>query len=326
MTAVREIVVADIGGTNARFALARIAGGEAPVLGDVVTWPTASHASLPLAFRAFAERLGRPAPREAAIAFAGPVAGEVVSLTNTPWIIRPATLAAELGVDDCLVINDFGAVGHAVARLGDEHFTHVCGPEEPLPALGVISVVGPGTGLGVAHVRRFPGGYHVQETEGGHIDFAPLDSLEDALVLRLRALHLRVSVERVVAGPGLAAIHATLAALEGRAVAPMDDAALWTAALSGADPLAAAAVERLCLSLGAVAGDIALAQGAGAVVIGGGVGERLADRLAGSGFAARFAAKGRFRSMMAAMPVKLINHPQPGLFGAAAAFAVEHRA
>jgi len=171
---------------------------------------------------------------------------------------------------------------------------------------------------------RTPHGYHVIETEGGHVDFAPLDEIEDAMLKRLRRTYNRVSTERIVAGPGIVTIYETLAAIEGRAVQRLDDKEIWREALEGEDSLALAALDRFCLSLGAVAGDLALAQGAKGVVIAGGLGLRLKDHLARSGFAERFAAKGRFRTMLEAIPVKLITHPQPGLFGAAAAFAQEH--
>ena len=115
-----------------------------------------------------------------------------------------------------------------------------------------------------------------------------------------------------------------LAGLEGRPVAALDDRTIWTLAMRGDDSLAAAAADRFCLSLGSVAGDLALAQGASAVVIAGGLGLRIRDSLVRSGFPERFVAKGRFENLMAAMPVKLITHPQPGLFGAAAAFARQH--
>jgi glucokinase len=172
---------------------------------------------------------------------------------------------------------------------------------------------------------RRDGDYYVQPTEAGHIDFAPLDSIEDAILARLRKRHRRVSVERVVSGPGLVEIYETLAGIEGRAIQPLDDKALWALGTSGEDSLAAAAVDRFCLSLGSVAGDIALAQGGFAgVVIAGGLGLRIKDTLLRSGFAERFRAKGRFEGLMAGLPVKLITHPQPGLFGAAAAFARQH--
>ena len=144
-----------------------------------------------------------------------------------------------------------------------------------------------------------------------------------ALLARLRKRHNRVSVERVVAGPAISDIYQTLASMEGKAVSDEDDIAIWTRGQDGSDSLAAAAVDRFCMSLGSVAGDMALAQGAKGVVIAGGLGYRIRDALLASGFAERFRAKGRFETMMAGIPVKLIVHPQPGLFGAAAAFASE---
>ncbi|WP_375391727.1 glucokinase [uncultured Sphingomonas sp.] len=316
-----ELVTADIGGTHARFALAVVDAGRVVELGAPVTLATADYASLQTAWAAFGARIGRTLPHAAAIAVASPVRGEVIRLTNNPWTIRPALIGERLGVDRYVLINDFGAVGHAVAQVPADELLHLCGPDGPLPETGVITVCGPGTGLGVAQVVRREGGYQVVETEGGHMDYAPLDAIEDALLQRLRGLYTRVSVERVCAGPGIVAIYETLAALEGRAVASRDDRAIWTEALDGTDPIALAALDRFCLALGAVAGDLALAQGATGVAIAGGLGFRLRDRLARSGFGERFVAKGRFQGMMAAIPVKLITHPQPGLFGAAAAFA-----
>ena len=321
-----RLVAVDIGGTHARFAIAELTAEGAIALGEPVTQHTRDHASFQTAWEEFARQSGGDLPRACAIAIAGPVGGEVIHFTNNPWIIRPALIPEKLGVDRYTLVNDFGAVGHAVARAPDDQFVRLCGPDTPLPAIGTLSIIGPGTGLGVAHVwRDGPGGYRVQATEGGHIDFAPLDSIEDAVLARLRKKYRRVSVERVVAGPGIAEIYETLAALEGRAISPVDDLTIWTKGTSGEDSLAAAAIDRFCLSLGAVAGDIALAQGAAGVVIAGGLGLRIRDTLLKSGFASRFRAKGRFESLMAALPVKLITHPQPGLFGAAAAYFQEHR-
>ncbi len=319
-----QIVAADIGGTHARFAIAEVEDGRVVSLGEPVTLKTADHASLQTAWQAFGARLGSPMPRAAAIAVASPITGDVIRMTNNPWIIRQSLIHERLGADTYIVINDFGAVGHAVAQVPPSDFIHLSGPDEPLPADGVTTVCGPGTGLGVAQVVKRKGGYHVLETEGGHMDFAALDGIEDALLKRLRKQFTRVSCERVVAGPGIIAIYETLAALEGRAVPSHDDKTIWTEAIDGSDPVALAALDRFCLSLGAVAGDLALAHGARGVVIAGGLGFRIKDRLIRSGFGERFVAKGRFQQMMAAMPVKLITHPQPGLFGAAAAFAQEH--
>lgn len=322
----REVIAVDIGGTHARFAIARIAGGRVVALEATTTLRTADHASLASAWGSFARASeaarGRPLPRAAAFAVACPVGDAVLKLTNNPWVIRPGELRDTLDIDDFTLVNDFGAIGHAVAQLDQAHFAHICGPNVPLPANdGVISIVGPGTGLGVAQLLLTGAGHRVIETEGGHIDYAPVDAIEDSLLARLRDRHRRASVERVVAGPGLAAIHEVLAAIDGRAVAPADDKALWSSAINGEDDLAVAALERFCMALGSVAGDMALAHGATAVVIAGGVGLRLAGILPRSGFAWRFAAKGRFEGRMQAIPVKLLIHAQPGLFGAAAAFA-----
>lgn len=320
-----QLVVVDIGGTHARFAIATISSAGAITLGEPATLHTADHASFQTAWEAFRARNGGTLPRAVSMAIAGPVGGEVIRFTNNPWIIGPALITAKLDVDRFTLVNDFAAVAHAVARADDSQFLHLAGPDEPLRPGGTISVIGPGTGLGVAHVWRDGAAYRVQATEGGHIDFAPLDSIEDAILARLRKRHNRVSVERVVAGPGIVDIYQTLAAIEGRAVPERDAIEIWTAGQDGSDSLAAAAVDRFCLSLGSVAGDITLAQGGFAgVVIAGGLGYRIRETLRTSGFAQRFRAKGRFESLMASIPVKLIVHPQPGLFGAAAAFAEEH--
>ena len=321
-----ELVSIDIGGTHARFCIATVGEDGSITLGDVATLATKDHASFETAWEAFASHLGRALPRAAALAIAAPVQGEVIRFTNNPWSIQPALLRERLGVDAVTLINDFGAVGYAVAHAAAEDFVHLAGPDVALPASGTISVIGPGTGLGVAHVWREAarGAYHVQSTEGGHIDFAPLDAIEDAILARLRKRYRRVSVERVVSGPGLVEIYETLAALEGRAIVSVDDKTLWQRGTSGEDSLAAAAVDRFCLMLGSVAGDMALAQGGAGVVIAGGLGLRIRDTLLASGFATRFCAKGRFETLMAGLPVKLITHPQPGLLGAAAAFYKEH--
>jgi glucokinase len=321
---VRKVAVADVGGTHVRFAMAEIDDGRVVALGKPATLRTSEHGSFQLAWQEFGRRAGAELPNELAIAFAGPVGGDVLKLTNNPWVIRPALIRERLGVDHYTIVNDFGAVAHAVATLGPEHFQHLCGPERPLPKDGVTSIVGPGTGLGVAALLRNSGGYEVIETEGGHIDFAPLDVLEDRILVELRRSFRRVSVERIASGRGLWNVYEALGAIESQHLTFHDEKELWTAALAGRDSLANAALDRLCLTLGSVAGDIALAQGAVAVVIAGGVGLRLADYLPSSGFRDRFIAKGRFERRMDEMPVKLITHPQPGLIGAAAAFAREY--
>ena len=320
----RTIAVADIGGTHARFALAEVHAGHVVSLGEAITLRTSDHDTLTSAWAEFARLAGREVPDALALAFAGSIGGATLKLTNSPWVVQPELIPQQLGIDQITIINDFGAVAHAVAELGPEHFDHCFGPEVELSDTGLITIIGPGTGLGVAQLIRTATSYHVIETEGGHIDFAPLDPVEDQILAYLRGTYPRVSVERIVSGSGLANLYRVMAANDGGSVQLLEGEVVWNAALDGSDPLAVAALDRFFLSFGAVAGDLALAHGSNAVVIAGGLGYRLKDRLAASGFAGRFVAKGRFRERMEAIPVKLLNHPQPGLYGAAAAFAKEH--
>ncbi len=320
MKKTEEIVTADIGGTHARFARALLRSGRVVSLSTPVTLRTNDFVSLQRCWETFANSQTTPLPKAASIAIASPVSGDIIKLTNSPWLIRQAHLRDELGLDRLLILNDFAAVGHAIGHLAPASFTHLAGPETNLPENGVISIIGPGTGLGVSHIVREDGQNFIIGSEGGHIDFAPLDIFEDFLLTKLRERYRRVSVERIISGPGLANIYQCLAERERHPVHFAEDTHLWNAALTGTDSLAAAALARFCLCLGSISGDLALAHGSGAVVIAGGVGARLSNYLPNSGFAARFVAKGRFERMMAEMPVKLLIHPQPGLFGAAVAF------
>lgn len=320
----REIVAVDIGGTHARFAIAGIENGTVVELSEAVTLKCAEHASLALAWEAFGRSLDRPLPKEAGIAVACPVTGEILKMTNNPWIIHPSQLAQRLHLDNFVLVNDFGAVAHAVAQVDSSHMQHLCGPDIDLPPQGAITIVGPGTGLGAACLLRRGSKYFVMETEGGHLDYPPLDDVEDKILKALRQRFRRVSAERIVSGPGLTNLYEVIAEQQGLPITLRDNKTLWQNAMEGSDTIAAAALERFCLSLGAISGDLALAHGAQGVVIAGGLGLRLASILGDSGFAERFVAKGRFEAMMSEMPVKIITHPQPGLFGAAAAYAEAH--
>lgn len=308
-----RIGVGDIGGTHARFALAEVEVGRVVRLGEPVVLAARDHAGLAEAWRAFGAALGEPLPRHAAFGLAGPVTGGPVRFVNSRWVVDPAGLEAALGLERALLLNDFGAMAHAAHALPGEHFAHVCGPEVALPARGAISVIGPGTGLGVAVLQRRAEGPVVLETEGSHIHFAPLNAEEARVCAAIVARHGRASVERVVSGPGLGEIV--------RAFDPADargDAELWAAAEAGGEPRA---LDLFLAAYGAAVGDLSLAHGAFGVVLTGGLTARLLPRLAASRFHARFCAKGRYRPRMEAIPVKLIVHPQAGLFGAAAAFA-----
>ena len=310
-----RIAVADIGGTNARFALADIAGGKVAALSEPVVLPAKDFAGLAEAWQAFGSTLHEPVPQQAAFGLAGPVTGGPVRFVNSPWVVDPAGLDTELGLDTSLVLNDFGAMAHAADALGPSDFAHVGGPDVELPAKGAISVIGPGTGLGVAVLQRREHGVVILETEGAHIHFAPLDADEALVSAAITAQHGRTSIERVVSGPGLGEIMRTFDPADSR-----DDAALWAAALEGREPRALAL---FLAAYGAACGDLSLAHGAMGVVLTGGLTNRLLPHLPGSQFHARFCAKGRYCPRMQSIPIKLITHPQPGLFGAAAAFARE---
>jgi glucokinase len=310
-----EIVAADIGGTNARFAVAELRPGERPRLSAICRYPTAGHDGLPSAWRAFARELGRELPDAAAIAVATGLGEELLRFANNDWVIDRRTIAGELGLGRLLLLNDFGAMAHGVSVLEPHEFEPLVGPGGPLPDEGVTTVIGPGTGLGVAMVLRRGGHIHVIETEGAHIGFAPLDEEEERIEQALRLRYGRCSAERVVSGPGLFDLYR---ALGGRSFD--DDVPLWTAALEGRDPAARDALERLVKAFGSVAGDLALAHGANAVVISSGLSRRLERHLKSTLFAGRFIAKGRYRRRMEAMPVRLALHDEPGLLGAAVAF------
>ncbi len=312
----RLIAVADIGGTNARFALAEIDGRDVLELGEPVTLSTSDYPSFGEAWRAFASSNPGAEPNSLGLAFAGPVDGSHFRLTNNDWSVDRDKLRA-LGIDHAVIVNDFGAIAYAVATLGDSHFEPLCGPSGPLPRQGVTTIVGPGTGLGVAMiVARNDDDWTVIETEGGHINFAPTDAVEDSILASLRQRFGRVSVERLASGPGLGNVHRALTGSEVE-----DGRELWKRALGGWEDSATISLDLWCAILGSFAGDLALAHGADSVVVAGGLGYRLRGILPNSPFPARFVAKPPFEQRVRAIPVSMLAHPQPGLLGAAVAFA-----
>lgn len=315
-----RIVVGDIGGTHARFAIAELSGGARPRLGPMRKYRTREHDGLAAAWARFAREAGEPLPAAASLAVAAPIEGEVLRFLNSPWRIDRRTIAAELELDRLHLLNDFGAVAHAVSVLDEGELEPIAGPGA-LPAEGVVSVIGPGTGLGVALLARRGGRVTVIETEAAHIAFAPLDPEEEALADAIGARYGRASVERIVSGPGLIDIHRFLGG-EGDHEA-VRAGELWSAAIDGRDGVAAHALDLLVRCFGAAAGDISLAHGAMGVVVTGGLAGRIAHLLRSPMFAARFTAKGRYRERMQRVAVMLATLPEPGLLGAALAYARE---
>jgi glucokinase len=319
---VTQIVAADIGGTHARFAIADLAGGR-PAIGPMKRYRTREHPGLVSAWEKFASESGGELPREAAIAIAAPIEGDTLRFMNSDWRIPRFGIAEQLGLERLTLLNDYGAVAHAISVLGPDELQPILGPDR-LPEAGVISIIGPGTGLGVAILVRRDGEVQVIETEAAHIGFAPLDPEEEELADFLVARYGRASVERIVSGPGLIDIYAFLGGTGDYDANRAGE--LWTAAIEGTDGVAVHALDILIRCFGAAAGDIALAHGAMGVALTGGLANRIAPLLRAPAFAARFTAKGRYQERMHRVAVMLSTCAEPGLLGAAVAFEREHLA
>ena len=302
-------LIADIGGTNARFALAE--PGRRP--GRAITLICADYGDIAAVLRAGRERLGSSAA-QAAIAVAGAVIGDHVTMVNRGWSFSTARLQADLGFDRLVMMNDFEAIAWALPELGDADLRHL-GPALAPVKGAACAVLGPGTGLGQSGLAVGPNGAIAVVGEGGHADFAPQNEQQAKVwhVLHRRFGH--VSVERVLSGPGLVNLYQALAELDGRPARLTSPAAI---AADGARP-ATAAVEMFVAILGALAGNLALTLGAlGGVFIAGGMAPALADRLAGPSFRHAFEDKGRVADYLKSIPTFLITAPTPGLIGLAA--------
>ncbi|KWN08482.1 glucokinase [Burkholderia ubonensis] len=302
-------LLADIGGTHARFAL-QTAGGE---IGDVRVYRCSDHAGVADAVRAFLRDIGGARVRHAAIAIANPVDGDVVSMTNHDWRFSIDATRRALGFDTLHVVNDFAALAMAVPHLSEKERRQVGGGDAQ-PG-GTIGVLGAGTGLGVSALVRVGDAWAPLSGEGGHVSFAPADEREDAVLHYARIRWPHVSFERLAAGPGIAVIHAALAARDGVDAAGVDTATIIERSLAG-DARCAATLDCFCGMLGTFAGNLALTLGAtGGIYIGGGVVPRLGARFDASPFRARFEAKGRFAGYLARIPAFVITAPHPAFTG-----------
>jgi glucokinase len=313
----RTALVADIGGTNVRFAVADLDTLE---LANPVSLRREGFPSLEAVAESYLRGVaGRPSA--AAIAVAGPVVGETVKLTNAPWSFRRAELKAALGLDELLVLNDFEALAHALPHLGPGDLHRIGGgaPVERAPKV----VLGPGTGLGVAGLVWSPSGWVALASEGGHASLAVKDAREFAMLERLTRERERLSVEGVVSGPGLAQTYRVLAEMAGQTVAPVEAPEVVQRALGGHDANAREALERFAVWLGRFAGDAALFFGArGGVYIGGGIAPKMVDALSAGPFRHAFEAKGRMTPYLSPIPAYVILiGTRAALKGAAAALA-----
>lgn len=316
-------LVADIGGSNARFACVDAAGG----LVHRRSLPVADYAGPLEAVQAYLQEVrqspagaGLAMPRRAVVAVATAVSGDRVELTNSHWRFSQAELCQGLGLDSLRVLNDFEALALSLPRLKAGQL-RAQGMEMPKPA-GMLAVIGPGTGLGVAGVVQTAQAWLALPGEGGHATLAPTDEFESQLLAAVRRRYAHVSAERLLSGIGLPLLHAAVADVLGRSAPSLSGEALVEAALLGGDELSLRCLDSFCALLGNFAGNVALTLGArGGVYIGGGIVPRLGDFFFQSRFRDSFEAKGRFRSYLQAIPTAVITDTLVALEGAAQALA-----
>ena len=315
----RPFIAADVGGTHARIALMQAGGGDAASMLHYRQYVCAEHAGLAAILRDFIQNADAGDADFAAIAIAGVLNGDELVNSNLPWPVSLSQLKQTLGLRDVALINDFEAMAQATPYIDPVAATLVAGPSAAKPG-GPTLVIGPGTGLGAAlwlppaHGRRAS----VMPTEAGHAALAPGNERELEIVRRLLQRWPHVDNERVLSGPGLANTYRCLCEMAGVAPRLSDPAAIAAAAQDGSDPQAREALETFCAMLGSVVGDLALSFGAQAVYLAGGIPAHIRPFLLRSDFGARFLNKGVLRSVLAQVPVWLIEHGRYGLIGAAA--------
>ncbi len=306
-------LVADIGGTNARFGLIDDSG-----IHDSRIFRCADFPSLEAAAEAYLGTHPSVRPRRAAFCVAGPVTGDHVVITNLPWSFSVERVRATLGLERLKVINDFTAVALSVPRLREDDRMQV-GDGAP-EAGAVIGILGPGSGLGVSGLVPGPKGWTALAAEGGHTTMAPVSDRESAVLEQLRKKYDHVSAERVLSGPGLVNLYEALSIIDGREPARLTPAEVTGKGTDGSDAHCAEAVEMFCAMLGTVAGNLALTLGArGGVYIAGGVVPKLGPVFAHSRFRKRFTEKGRMRDYLAPIPTYVITHELPAFLGLAEA-------
>ena len=309
------VLIADIGGTNTRFA---IVADRHAALTVFPTVHTTDFASIGDAIRATASATNRVRPRSAVFALAGPIQSDTVPLTNCDWVVEPARLIGEFALDELVLLNDFEALALALPSLGPSDLAPI--GSGAMREGGAKLVVGPGTGLGAAGLISI-GDLHVPISgEGGHVTLAPQTERDAAVFAHLERMGggQRVSAEWVLSGPGLVRLYRAIAATdraEPRLVLPQEISA---AGLAGSDPNAADALHLFATYLGRVAGDLALIfMATGGIYLAGGVARLLAAFLKTSGFRAAFDDKWPHRALMESMATVVITHRSPALTGIA---------
>ncbi len=307
-------LIADIGGTNARFALATPDGHiDAERILRCADYPDLAQAAA-----AYLRDIPGPRPCRAAVAVATPVTGDWIHFTNSPWSFSTEAARQAMGLKRLLILNDFTALALALPLLGPDERRAVGGGAAVAEA--PIGLMGPGTGLGVSGLVWSGSHWLPLQTEGGHVTFSATNEREWAISQILQRRFVHVSSERLLAGPGWVEVYTALAELDGRKPEAITPGEITRRALAGTCPHCLEVQELFCAALGTAAGNLAITLGArGGVYIGGGIVPRLGDFFDRSAFRARFEAKGRFSDYLAAIPTWVITANNPALRGAAAA-------
>jgi glucokinase len=305
-----KILLGDIGGTTARFA---VLTGDS--LGPVDHLPVSRHRSMAHAVESYlASQSERDRVRAAVLGVAGPIESGRCVLVNSQWVIDAAELQAAFGFKPIHLINDFEAIAYALPSLGASDVKAIVGGKPFLSES--MAVIGPGTGLGMAGIVRREGRVTIIASEGGHATLPGITPREDAVIAHMRGRFGHVSAERALSGRGLENLYEAIAAIDGAAVADKTAAEITQGALDRSCAVSIAAVDTFCAMLGTVAGDLALMfRTRGGIYIAGGIVPRIVDLLAQSEFRARFVAKGRLRSFLEDMPVAVIVNPDSAFLG-----------
>lgn len=310
----RSLVVADVGGTFARLALAETLPGQAPRLGSHRTYACADHSSLAAILADFTRSLALPV-RSAVVAIAGLLDGDVLINANLPWTVSLSATRAQSGLDDLQLINDFEAVALAIPYLQADTLVPLNGDADPAKAFPAL-VLGAGTGLGAA-LRFADGGRPVLPSEIGHAALGAGNALELEVLGRLLQRWPHVDNERVLSGSGLMNLYPCLCEMRGVTPVWSSTEALIGAARSGEDALAVETLQVFCAWLGSLAGDAAIAVGARSVYLAGGISTHVQDFLADGRFRERFLNKGVLADVLRQVPVWRVEHGQLGVLGAA---------
>lgn len=308
------VLVGDIGGTNARFALVLSANGEAIALESI---RTADFSNIDIAIRGAILPACPVPPRTAILAIAGPISGDEIELTNCPWVVRPKVMMPMLGLAEIVIINDFEAQALAVASLGPEHLEQIGGGSVEPGASRVV--LGPGTGLGVAGLINISGIWYPVPGEGGHMDMGPRTQRDYEIFPHIETIGGRVSGEQILCGRGLVNLYRALCAADGVDPILTQPHEITAAASDGGNVQARETLDLFSAYLGRVAGDLALVfMARGGVYLSGGIAQKIIPVLKNGSLRADFENKEPHAQFMREIPVFVITHPLAAVAGLSA--------